>query len=111
MTYFFPLTPAQRLRPLQRIKKLKTETRNREAATVKRPDPEVLRIAALDMTIIAEDELIQEIETIARFARDAAESDAGIDDLDQLDRWNFDKLCSPALVYRLCALIKREEHQ
>lgn len=110
MTHFLPLTPAQRLRPLQRIIKLKGEQREREIAAAKRPDPEVLRIAALDMTIIADDELIQEIETIARFARNAAESDAGIDDLDQIDRWNYEKLCSPALVYRLCALIKREEH-
>lgn len=72
-----------------------------------RPNPDTLRVADLDMTTISDDGLIEELGAIGNIAYQAAESAAGIDDVDYWDRWQFDKICSPDLVVRLCDLIQR----
>jgi hypothetical protein len=100
------LTPRRLLKPRERVKNMLEDGRTDDLIDEMKPDPEVLRIAGLDMTEIDDASLSKEIDAIAEIAWRAAESDAGMDDLDALDRWHFDRTCSAALVYRLCQLIR-----
>lgn len=100
------LTPRRLLKPRQRVKKMLEDGRTDDLMDEIKPDPEVLRISGLEMTEIDDASLSKEIDAIAEIAWRAAKSNAGMDDLDALDRWHFDRACSAALVYRLCQLIK-----
>ncbi len=70
-----------------------------------RPNDDALRIAKLDFTTASDAEIIAELEKIREVTFQAAEAQAGMDDVDYWDLWQFDKICSPELVVRLCDLI------
>ncbi len=68
------------------------------------PHKEALRLSKLDFSTLPYDDLKAELGTIITIARLAAESSAGADDIDYWDRWQFEKICTPDMVLRLCEL-------
>jgi len=68
------------------------------------PHKEALRLSKLDFSTLSNDDLKAELSSIMTIARLAAESSAGADDIDYWDRWQFNKICTPDMVLRLCEL-------
>lgn len=102
------LTPATEREPRNLCAELTYAEFTREAfKTRTRPNDDALRIARLDLTTATEAEIVAELEMIREIAFQAAEGQAGIDDVDYWDRWQFDNICTPELVVRLCDLIDR----
>lgn len=106
------LTPAADRKPRNLYAELTYSGSTGNALEVRtRPSDRALRIAGLDFTNASDDALIDILEQVREIAFQAAESSAGIDDVDYWDRWQFDKICSPELVVRLCDLASRLNDQ
>lgn len=71
------------------------------------PNSDALRLASIDFSIADDAELLKEIGLVRALALQAAESSAGMDDVDYWDRWQFDTIISPDLVVRLCELVTK----
>ncbi len=70
----------------------------------KAPHEEALRLSKLDFSTLSNDDLKAQIGSIKAIARLAAESSAGVDDIDYWDRWQLDKIYTADLILRLCEL-------
>lgn len=102
------LTPASEREPRNLYAELTYADFTYEAFKARtRPNADALRIAKMDMTTASDAEIIAKLMTLREIAFQAAEAQAGMDDVDYWDRWQFDKICTPELVVRLCDLIDR----